>query len=150
MCIYFILLQHVRINYALVARTTDPYKVILKGHRWDESWEKTENLSIVDMPLGPTITPQCQNWTRSLCPNMSGAELCKALALLHVRDLDFAPELPRLKGPELLSIPNIDLAADTSIWLALPEVTGFGCHLESNTCCSTQDSKAAFITTADH
>lgn len=129
---YFIALKHLGINYALAARTTNPYKSIVKGYRGDESWDKTENLSIVVMPLSHT-TPQHQNWMHSLCLTVSAAELCKALALLHTRYFSFAPAAPKLKGLELLSIPNIDLAADVSIWIPLPQITGFGCHLQSNT-----------------
>lgn len=71
------------------------------------------------------------------------------MALLHTGDLDFAPELPKFKGLELFSMPNIDLAADLSICIPVPRTAGFGCHLESNTCCSTQHSTAAFITMAE-
>lgn len=37
-----------------------------------------------------------------------------------------------------------------SICIPLPRTAGFGCHLESSTCCSTQHSTAAFISTAEH
>lgn len=40
------------------------------------------------------------------------------MALLHTEDLDFAPE-PKLKGLELVSIPNIDLAADLFVFHSL-------------------------------
>lgn len=104
----------------------------MKGRR------KLKTSVLLSCPFTPP--PLSLNQTCSLCPNVSAAELCKAMALLHTGNLDFAPQPPKLKGLELVSIPSIDLAADLSICIPFPRTAGFGCHLESNTCCRTQHS----------
>lgn len=143
---YFIALQHLGINYALAARTTNPYKSIVKRYRGDESRDKTENLSIVVMPLSHT-TPQRQNWMRSPCLNrvMQGpGSVTHQVFWLCSRGT-------KAKGPGAALHPQhrpgsrrvcLDSTPwDYRLWMPLGV---------QHTHCSTQDSRAVFITTADH